>query len=146
MLPSDERNLLRDATRELLITNCAQDCPMPSLFDVKPSNINNVVEKVIDDVEYITCESDLLGFYGILDAAYTCYTRHLWSTYFNLIPRTWLEIVNHSRIDFLERKYHPVNFKCMVSRVSLCFVENCFLLETLKVMQILLHLEATSTT
>ena len=78
MLPSGERNLLRDATRELLITNCAQDFPMPSLFDVKPSNINNVVEKVIDDVEYdITCESDLLGFYGILDAAHTCYTRHL---------------------------------------------------------------------
>ena len=77
MLPSDERNLLRDATRELLITNYTQDCPMPSLFDVKPSNINNVVEKVIDDVEYITCESDLLGFYGILDAAYTCYTRPL---------------------------------------------------------------------
>ena len=77
MLPSDERNLLRDATRELLITNCAQDCPMPSLFDVEPSNINNVVEKVIDDVECITCESDLLGFYGILDAAHTCYTRHL---------------------------------------------------------------------
>ena len=69
MFPSDERNLLRDATRELLITTCAQDCPMESLFDVKPSNINNVVEKVIDDIEYITCESDLLGFYGILDAA-----------------------------------------------------------------------------
>ena len=77
MLPSGERNLLRDATRELLITNCAQDFPMPSLFDVKPSNINNVVEKVIDDVEYITCGSDLLGFYEISDAAYTCYTRHL---------------------------------------------------------------------
>ena len=85
MFPSDERNLLRDATREQLITTCAQDCPMESLFDVKPSNINNVVEKVKDDVEYITCESDLLSFYGILDDASSsqifsticCYTSPL---------------------------------------------------------------------
>ena len=67
MLPSDERNLVRDAIREILIGTCAQDCPMPSLFNVKPSNINKVVEKLMDDVEYITCQSDLLTFYGILD-------------------------------------------------------------------------------
>ncbi|XP_044164481.1 uncharacterized protein LOC114977285 [Acropora millepora] len=70
MFPSDERNLLRDATRELLITTCAQDCPMESLFDVKPSNINNVVEKVIDDIEYITFSINLLntnGAFGIIE-------------------------------------------------------------------------------
>jgi len=58
MLPSDERNLVQDARREILIGTCAQDCPMPSLFNV---------EKLLSDVEYTTCQSDLLTFYGILD-------------------------------------------------------------------------------
>ena len=67
-LPVPNRIPVQSAVEAILRNSIAPESFKPSLFDIK-SNVNSDIEKIMEELEYVECESDLLKNCGIWDAA-----------------------------------------------------------------------------
>lgn len=66
-LPASNRALLEEKIKAVPINTSTQECFLLGLFDLKSVDIDNLVQRVMGELEYTSCEADLLTNCGIWD-------------------------------------------------------------------------------